>query len=155
MSASRSHLGTKLLGMCPSRIHPSQPCKTVSCLQEAHLPTAALPVWHPPLIKSPAEITTEMPFPLIKLLISHACVYAYVYVFVCVCLHVYVYVCVFACVHVCVYMCTYVCVRLCVCVSWMADYPQHTVNGSAHIWLSVLAFYPVSAFFTHSRLNGL
>jgi hypothetical protein len=40
---SKSNPGTKALGPCLSRIHPSQTCKAGGHLQEAHLSTAAPP----------------------------------------------------------------------------------------------------------------
>lgn len=47
-AAARSKLERKLLGPCLTNVHPSQPCKMVGCLPEAHLPTAAAPTWWPP-----------------------------------------------------------------------------------------------------------
>ena len=37
ISAARSNPGMKSLKLCLSRMHPSQPCKTVGYLQETHL----------------------------------------------------------------------------------------------------------------------
>jgi hypothetical protein len=46
-SVSRSNPGMTSLGSCHTRTHPLQLKRTVGFHQEAHLPTVALPAYHP------------------------------------------------------------------------------------------------------------